>query len=267
MFQSSQSISFISFISFLNEIKFPFCTFFSTFPLASFIHRTKSPHYLARNKKKKKKPSFFFPIFITHSFTGVQQLLSTRVQAMKGIKGSDTRIGITFLPAPLFRFDHSVDAQSEIYRVSLSFETLLLSPPVSPGEQRAGVHLLILTRSNCQFALCYPAVLSKQYAPLAACLRINREHAPLFHPREAIPPPLPLSLVQSSRSKAFKVISVNWREKKLAHCRRWFSTIRQGLVSTVGKVLSTRFEIAEPVTESVTWKLRCLCSGMMDLMG
>lgn len=140
-------------------------------------------------------------------------------------------------------------------------------PPVSLGEQRAGVHLLILTRSNCQFALCYPAVLSKQYAPLAACLRINREHAPLFHPREAIPPPLPLSLVQSSRSKAFKVISVNWREKKLAHCRRWFSTIRQGLVSTVGKVLSTRFEIAEPVTESVTWKLRCLCSGMMDLMG
>lgn len=132
MFQSSQSISFISFISFLNEIKFPFCTFFSTFPLASFIHRTKSPHYLARNKKKKKKPSFFFPIFITHSFTGVQQLLSTRVQAMKGIKGSDTRIGITFLPAPLFRFDHSVDAQSEIYRVPLSFET----PPSPPRQPR-----------------------------------------------------------------------------------------------------------------------------------
>lgn len=233
---------------------------------SSIVYTSNKIFALPCAKQKKKKLSFFFPIFITHSFTGVQQLLSTRVQAMKGIKGSDTRIGITFLPAPLFRFDHSVDAQSEIYRVPLS-PSKRPPPPVSPGEQRAGVHLLILTRSNCQFALCYPAVLSKQYAPLAACLRINREHAPLFHPREATPPPLPLSLVQSSRSKAFKVISVNWREKKLAHCRRWFSTIRQGLVSTVGKVLSTRFEIAEPVTESVTWKLRCLCSGMMDLMG
>lgn len=233
---------------------------------SSIVYTSNKIFALPCAKQKKKKLSFFFPIFITHSFTGVQQLLSTRVQAMKGIKGSDTRIGITFLPAPLFRFDHSVDAQSEIYRVPLS-PSKRPPPPVSPGEQRAGVHLLILTRSNCQFALCYPAVLSKQYAPLAACLRINREHAPLFHPREATPPPLPLSLVQSSRSKAFKVISVNWREKKLAHCRRWFSTIRQGLVSTVGKVLSTRFAIAEPVTESVTWKLRCLCSGMMDLMG
>lgn len=111
-------------------------------------------------------------------------------------------------------------AQSEIYRVPLSFET----PAQAPGNNEPRCTFWSL-RDPIASLPCYPAVLSKQYAPLAACLRINREHAPLFHPRETSLPLPPL--VQSSRSKAFKVISVNSREKKLAHCRWWFSTMHR----------------------------------------
>lgn len=105
-----------------------------------------------------------------------------------------------------------------------------LSPskrPVSPGEQRAGVHLLILTRSNCQFALLSRGAVKTIRA--SRRLFANKPRARAF----ISPPggnPFPL-FVQSSRSKAFKVISVNWREKNWPIVD---DTI--GLVSTVGTV-------------------------------
>lgn len=182
------------------------------------IAYTKSLHYLAQKEKR----TLFLPIFITHSFTGVQQLLSIRVQTMKGIKGSDTRIEITFLPFLCFA---SIIGRCSIRNISSA--SLLRNAPVSPGEQRAGVHLLILTRSNCQFALLSRGAVKTIRA--SRRLFANKPRARAF----ISPPggnPFPL-FVQSSRSKAFKVISVNWREKNWPIVD---DTI--GLVSTVGTV-------------------------------
>lgn len=123
---------------------------------------------------------------------------------MKGIKGSDTRIEITFLPFLCFA---SIIGRCSIRNISSA--SLLRNAPVSPGEQRAGVHLLILTRSNCQFALLSRGAVKTIRA--SRRLFANKPRARAF----ISPPggnPFPL-FVQSSRSKAFKVISVNWREK------------------------------------------------------
>lgn len=91
------------------------------------------------------------------------------------------------------------------------------------------MYLLILTRSNCQFALLSRGAVKTIRA--SRRLFANKPRARAFiSPSGDVPPsvapPAP-PLVQSSRSKAFKVISVNSREKKLAHCRRWFSTMHR----------------------------------------
>lgn len=178
------------------------------------IAYTKSLHCLAQKEKR----TLFLPIFITHSFTGVQQLLSIRMQRWKGSKG----IEITFLPFLCFA---SIIGRCSIRNISSV--SLLRNAPVSPGEQRAGVHLLILTRSNCQFALLSRGAVKTIRA--SRRLFANKPRARAF----ISPPggnPFPL-FVQSSRSKAFKVISVNWREKNWPIVD---DTI--GLVSTVGTV-------------------------------
>lgn len=164
------------------------------------IAYTKSLHYLAQKEKR----TLFLPIFITHSFTGVQQLLSIRVQRWKGSKEATRESKLPFCRS-FVSLRSSVDAQSEIYRV----------------------HLLILTRSNCQFALLSRGAVKTIRA--SRRLFANKPRARAF----ISPPggnPFPL-FVQSSRSKAFKVISVNWREKNWPIVD---DTI--GLVSTVGTV-------------------------------
>lgn len=208
-----------------QSIKFPFF-FLHSFLLIRIAHKPNKIFALPCAKKKKKR-TLFLPIFITRSFTRVQQLLSTVCKRWKGSKGATLESKLPFCCAPLFRVDHRSITGSirNISSASLSFET----PAQAPGNNEPRCTFWSL-RDPIASLPCYPAVLSKQYAPLAACLRINREHAPLFHPRETslplLPPP-PSPLVQSSRSKAFKVISVNSREKKLAHCRRWFSTMHR----------------------------------------
>lgn len=135
-----------------QSIKFPFFfffTFFSTFLLIRIarIHRTKSLHCPAQKKKKK---ILFLPIFITRSFTRVQQLLSTVCKRWKGSKGATLESKLPFCCAPLFRVDHrSITGSIR----NISSASLLRNASPSPGEQWAAVYLLILTRSNCQFAL------------------------------------------------------------------------------------------------------------------
>lgn len=171
------------------------------------IAYTKSLHYLAQKEKR----TLFLPIFITHSFTGVQQLLSIRVQRWKGSKGATRESKLPFCRS-FVSLRSSVDAQSEIYRVPLSFET----PPSAPGNNEPGCTFWSL-RDPIASLPCYPAVLSKQYAPLAACLRINREHAPLFHPREATPSP-----------SSFKAL-----DRKLSRLSLWIGAKKIGPLSTI----------------------------------
>lgn len=176
-------------------------------------------------KKKKKKETLFLPIFITHSFIRVQQLLSTRAQTMKRIKGSDTRIEITFF-CPLL-------CSASINRSMLNQKYIeCLSPSKRPRQPRG------TTGQGCTFwslrdpiasLPCYPAVLSKQYAPLAACLRINREHAPLFHPRGA-PPRSKLSI------ESFQGYLCELARKKIGPLSTMVFDDTIGLVSTVGTV-------------------------------
>lgn len=181
------------------------------------IAYTKSLHYLAQKEKNPLSSDIHYTFFHRCS-----TIIIYPCATMKGIKGSDTRIEITFLPFLCFA---SIIGRCSIRNISSA--SLLRNAPVSPGEQRAGVHLLILTRSNCQFALLSRGAVKTIRA--SRRLFANKPRARAF----ISPPggnPFPL-FVQSSRSKAFKVISVNWREKNWPIVD---DTI--GLVSTVGTV-------------------------------